>query len=197
MNRTLLAAALLLFACSKSPEPAAADQTKSAEKSAALPTKEQAAKIITEAPEFADFQFTYASWSVPLDKNALNDNTRKTVEELRAAGWLGYDGDGNVVLAKKAEEDRRFLVRSNRTLDIVPLAKKELMSIDSIARRADGNVQVGFTWRWIPNEVGSALRSGLIAEQLAATHRANARLLSTDGAWTLLIIEPVEGTAAQ
>lgn len=178
----------LTLGCSReqaSPAPAAAAPQKPA---APLPTSAQAKTIIEGSPEFPDFQFTYASWSVPLKKEALNPATKKTVEELRSGGWLGFDGDGNVVLSQKARNDKRFLVRSNDTLDVVPLAKKELLAVTSVAPKGDQST-ADFDWKWVPNEVGALLKSGLVAQQYAATHHARATLMFADGKWSVLLIE--------
>ena len=190
MRRALLLSTLLLAACAETPESTTPAGT--AAPQAVLPSPDEAAKLITDAPEFADFQFTYASWSVPLKKEALNENTRRTVEELRSAGWLGFDGDGNVVLAERAQNDRRFLVRSNGTLDIVPLAKKELITVESVVAAPQGQAAATFTWKWVPNEVGAALKSGLIHQQLNTPHRATARFMRSGDGWMLLILEPAE-----
>lgn len=173
-------------------EPATAAAAAPTPRALALPSPQEAAKLIEEAPEFGDFQFTYASWSVPLKREALNENTRKTVDELRSAGWLGYDGDGDVVLSAKAQNDRRFLVRPNGTVDIVPLAKKELVSVESVEPAPQDQALVTFMWKWLPNEVGSALKSGLIHQQLNTPHRATAKLMRSGDAWMLLNIETAE-----
>jgi hypothetical protein len=154
----------------------------------ALPTAAEAKAIIEQAAEFPDFQFTYASWSVPLKKEALNEATKKTVEELRGGGWLAYDGDGNVILTDKARNDKRFLVRSNDTLDVVPLAKKELLAVTAVEPKGE-EVVAAFEWKWIPNEIGALLKSGLLAQQYAATHHARATLMQSEGKWIVQIIE--------
>ena len=81
----------------------------------------------------------------------------------------------------KAKEDKRFLVRPNGTLDVVPLAKKELVSIDAVRGE-----RVDFTWKWIPNEVGALLK-----DRFAGDQKATATLLWDGTTWTVLRIEAV------
>ena len=121
----------------------------------------------------------------------MNEAHRRTVQELREAGWLAVDGDGNAVLTERAKSDKRFLVRSNASLDIVPLAKKEIVTFSAPQPLPDGKVQVAIDWRWLPNEIGSALKSGLVAQVFAKPHRAKATLMASDGGWTVLMIEPL------
>lgn len=122
----------------------------------------------------------------------MNEAHRRTVQELREAGWLAIDGDGNAVLTERAKNNKRFLVRSNASLDIVPLAKKEIVAVSAPQLLPDGKAQVTIDWRWLPNEIGSALKTGLVAQVFAKPHRAKAMLMASDGAWTVLIIEPIE-----
>jgi hypothetical protein len=187
MKNALVLFCLLPIACSR-PEVPAASAPKPALQ---LPTPTEARAIIESSAEFPDFQFTYASWSVPLRKDAQNEATKKTVNELRAGAWLGYDGDGNVILADKARNDKRFLVRPNGTLDVVPLAKKHLVSVTSIEPKGEEAVAT-FVWLWEPNEIGALLKSGLLPMQYAAPHRARATLMQSDGKWIVQLIEEVQ-----
>ena len=65
---------------------------------------------------------------------------RQSVRELADAGWLAVDGAGDVTLTAKSRNDRRFLLRSNGLLDIVPLAKKEMGTVQSVQANEDGTV---------------------------------------------------------
>jgi hypothetical protein len=188
-NLLLLCAALSL-ACSTPEE--STKQTAAAATATTAPslTPESARQLLESSPEWSDYQFTYASWSVPLRAREMNDAHRRTVQELREAGWLAVDGDGNAVLTEKAKNNKRFLVRSNASLDIVPLAKKEIVAVSAPQPQPDGNTQVTIDWRWVPNEIGSVLKSGLVAQVFASPHRAKATLMPSDGGWTVLMIEP-------
>ena len=86
----------------------------------------------------------------------------------------------DVVLTPKARNDKRWLVRANGVVDIVPLARKEL--IDVTAVHGD---KVDFTWHWIPNEIGKVLA---LYDQ--SPQRATATLLPMGSNWTVLRIEP-------
>ena len=190
MNRAITAVAFstLLLACGKQENPVVATSTP-AHPTIPLPREAEAKDLLAASNELADYQFTYASWSIPLDRAAQNEATKKTAQELRAAGWIGLDGDGNVVLSDKARNDHRFLVRPNRTLDIVPLAKKEVVAVQSVQPKPDGDAIVEFEWKWIPNEIGSVLKSGLIQQQYATFHHARATLMQSEGKWAVEMIE--------
>jgi hypothetical protein len=154
------------------------------------PTTEAAKQLITDSAAFSDYQFTNASYSLPLKRSRFNEVTSKGAEELRAAGWIRFEGD-DVVLEPKAESDRRWLVRPNGFVDIVPIAKKELTEVSSVTPQADGNLKANLCWQWIPNEVGSAFKSGLVRERIETMHCAIADLQpSDDGGWEVLLVEP-------
>ncbi|HUF17269.1 MAG TPA: hypothetical protein VMS12_04400 [Thermoanaerobaculia bacterium] len=154
------------------------------------PDSGEAKKLIADSAAFSDYQFTNASYSLPLKRSRFNEVTRKGAEELRAAGWIRFEGD-DVVLEPKAETDRRWLVRPNGFVDIVPIAKKELTEVSSIVPQADGNLKANLCWQWIPNEIGSAFKSGLVRERIDAMHCAIADLQpAEDAGWEVLLVEP-------
>jgi hypothetical protein len=179
---------LLVLACGgESPQPAT---TSSAPPAAPPPpTADQARTLIAAAPEFGDFEFTNAAFTLPLQRSAMNEPQRAAAKDLTKAGWIALDGD-TLKLTAKSEHDRRFLLRPNGTLDIVPLAKKELVGVTSVAAGSEGPV-VTFTWKWLPNEIGTAFQSGPVAERFAGTQTAKATLLwdASAGAWVVLRIE--------
>ena len=144
------------------------------------PTIEQARTLVAESPEFSEYQFTNAAYSLPMDRRLLNAPAREVANALKKAGWISFDGAGNVVLQHKAEIDRRFLVRSNGVVDIVPLAKKEFGDVTSV----NGDV-AAFTWTWKPNEIGA-----LFGSRYEGVQNANATLLWDGSKWTILKIEP-------
>jgi hypothetical protein len=180
---------VLLLACSPSEEPA--PTTAAAASPAppiAAPTTDEAKAIIGESADFGDFQFTGVSWSAPLKKSAMNEPTLANARELVDAGWLRFSGD-DLKLAAKAEGDKRFLIRPNGFLDIVPLAKKELTSVAPPTLNPDGTARSEFCFRWIANEVGSSFRTGLLAERLASEHCGIATLQrKQDGGWEVLLL---------
>jgi hypothetical protein len=166
MKRLLLA--LLFVACTAekpAPPPAA-----EAPKTPPPPSAEQARELIANAPEFGDYQFTNASVSIARrDANA---------EALAKAGWIHFDASGNVALSPKAQTDKRFLLRQNGILDVVPLAKKELVAVTAV-RGAD----VEFTWKWVPNEIGT-----LFPDKFAGERKNTATLLWDGANWIVLRI---------
>lgn len=153
------------------------------------PTAEAVKPIIEGSAEWGDFRFTYVSASLPMRASAMHEGHRQSVKELREAGWLSVDGDGNVVLSTRAKGDKRFLERPNATLDIVPLAKKEFGTVESLQPQPDGSVIATVSWRWLPNEVGASFKSGLVQQELTATHRARVTLQHDGTRWSVWLIE--------
>ena len=47
-----------------------------------------------------------------------------------------------------------------------------------------------FTWRWIPNEVGTAFTSGPVHDRFSATQNATANLMWNGTEWTMITVEP-------
>ena len=52
----------------------------------------------------------------------------------------------------------------------------------------DGTLFVDFSWRWIPNEVGSAFKSGLVRTRFDTAQNARAHLTPSEGTWQILSI---------
>lgn len=154
-----------------------------------LPTVEEARQLIAASAEFSDYQFTNASWSLPMKRSAMNEVALASAKELVRAGWIRFDGD-NVVLTAKAASDKRWLVRPNGFVDLVPLAKKELTEVAAVQASADGNARANFCWKWIPNEVGASFTSGLLSERFSSMQCASATLQPREGGgWEVLLLE--------
>jgi hypothetical protein len=175
--RQLALAMVLVIGCANeapvsSPPPAAAPLPP--------PSIEDAATLVSSSPEFSDYQFTNAAYSL-----ALKNPPADVAKALRKAGWISLDGDGNVVLTAKAKADKRWLVRQNGFVDIVPLAKKEFIGASAVRPDPDG-AAVDFTWKWTPNEIGDAF----MKERYAGTQKATATLLRDGSSWTVLRIKP-------
>jgi hypothetical protein len=126
-----------------------------------MPAAAAAKELIAGSPEFGDYQFTDAAVTIPTTRGAMNEPARKNAAALVKGGWLGWSGD---LLVVKKTDDKHFLVRPNGTLDIVPLAKKEFGDIKAV----HGD-RVDFTWHWVPNEIGKALRFDEKEQQASAT----------------------------
>ena len=195
MHKSLALTSLLVFmipACS--PTEDTAEPTLTAETTTAAapapPSAAEAKELIESSAAFSDYQFTNAAFSLPLQSSRFNEVTKTAAEELAAAGWLRIEGD-EVVLEEKAKTDPRWLVRPNGFVDIVPIAKKALTDVTAIRPQPDGNLKANLCWTWIPNEVGSAFKSGLVRERFDATHCAIALLQpGEDGTWEVLLVEP-------
>jgi hypothetical protein len=190
MKRMLLI--LLLTAACSSEKPAIADAeaSKTARPATpAAPTVPQARELIASSADFGEYEFTNAGFTLPVSGAAMNEPTRASAKELAAAGWLAMDTNGDISLTDKSRSDKRFLLRPNGLLDIVPLAKKEMGEVSGVRPNDDGTVTVDFTWRWIANEVGSAFRTGPIYDHFAAQQDGRATLMWDGSAWTIVKIE--------
>ena len=180
---------LLLFAACRAPEPARTTSSSAPAKPAvAPPSAADAQRIVAASPEFSDYEFTNASVTLPM-KSPMPPYLAADAKQLAAAGWL-REGAGGIELAPKAKGDKRFLVRQNGYLDVVPLASKELTAVTTVKPSADGTASADFTWKWIPNEVGSAFARGPLHDRYAAPQAATATLMWDGSAWTVLRITP-------
>lgn len=189
MKRILL---ILLFAAACSSEkPAIADAEASKAKPdpPPPPTAVRARELIASSADFGEYEFTNAGFTLPVSGAAMNEPARVSARELAAAGWLAMDTNGDISLTDKSRSDKRFLMRPNGLLDIVPLAKKEMGDVTAVRSSEDGTATVDFTWRWIANEVGSAFRTGLVHDRFAAQQDGRATLMWDGSAWTILKIE--------
>ena len=190
MTRLLLACLFaLLVACNgKAPEHGAAtDSATAAPRPPAPPEAAAAATLIAESAEFSEFEFTNAGYSLALKSSAMNAPARAVAKELAAAGWISFRGD-DVVLAKKAEGDRRWLVRPNGFVDIVPLAKKEFIAVTGLEPQNDGTVAAAFSWRWIPNDIAQAFHQSELYQRYDGDRRTTATLMWDGSHWTVLRI---------
>lgn len=186
--KRLLATLLLIAACSS--ETTQTTETSATTKAATPPpTAEQAREIVASAPELAEYEFTNAAISIPVSAANMSEPIRKNAQELAAAGWIEFNGK-EVWLTEKSRGDKRFLLRDNGILDIVPLAKKELVSIDAVRANPDGSPAIDFTWRWVPNDIATALKTGPTAERYATEQHATATLIWDGTSWSVLQITP-------
>lgn len=185
----LLVAATLIACNGSSHETKPAAPAAAAKPSAPPPTTDEAKTLLANSAEFSEYEFTHAAYTLPLSKAAMNPEARKAAADLKAAGWIRFDGAGTVVLSEKAKSDKRWLVRQNGVVDLVPLARKEVTGVTSVRPQPDGNVAVDFTWKWIANEIGSAFRSGPVHDRYAAgEQKATATLFRDADAWSVLRI---------
>ncbi|HYH09873.1 MAG TPA: hypothetical protein VEK11_22685 [Thermoanaerobaculia bacterium] len=189
-----IAILLLLTACS-SDEPAATNTTTASESAAAAastapPTADQARALIEKSGEFSQHEFTFASVSMPVSGAAMNEATRATARQLVDAGWLSLDpGTNDIMLTEKSRGDKRFILRENGLLDVVPLAKKEMGTVEAVRKNPDGTLTVDFNWKWLPNEVGQSFKTGAVHDRFAATQNAKANLMWNGTEWVMLSVE--------
>jgi hypothetical protein len=189
MKRILVALALLA-ACS-SEKPSAT--TTAAQPSGPPPTAAQARATIEKSSEFSQHEFTNAAISLPMAGSSTNPATRETVRQLAAAGWLAVDPAGEIMLGDKSRSDKRFIIRENGLMDIVPLAKKELGDVTAVRVNPDGTVNADFNWHWIPNEVGSVFTTGPLHDRFAGTQNATANLMWNGTGWAMISVEKSKG----
>ena len=188
MKRLLTICILLLAACS-SDEKAAAEQAAPKAVSPPPPTTLEARELIAASPEFGEYEFTNAGFTTPVSGAMMSEPVRQSVRELAAAGWLAVDRAGDVTLTSKSRGDKRFLLRANGLLDIIPLAKKEIGEVRSVSAQPDGTLLVDFHWRWLPNEVGRVFETGPVHDRYAAEQDGRASLMWDGTNWIVLQIE--------
>jgi len=181
-----IALAFFLFACGGE-KPAAPEAGKSTAK-LAPPTIEQAHELLAASPEFGDYQFTHASLALPLERSRMNEPAREAAHDLEKGGWIETQRD-HIVLSSKSAEDKRFNVRPNGFLEIVPLAKKEITEVGAVAESPDEKPIVTFCFKWIPNAVGVSLTKGSQKERFGAMHCAKATLIRIGEKWEVKAIE--------
>ncbi|HYI11865.1 MAG TPA: hypothetical protein VEK57_22605 [Thermoanaerobaculia bacterium] len=186
-----LAIFLLLFAACSSETPASSNEPAQSEAKPAAPppSVQQAQELIANAPDLAELEFTNAAVSIPVAGSSMSEVTRGQAKELAAAGWISFDGAGDIMLNDKSRSDKRFLLRPNGILDVVPLAKKELVQVEAVRADPDGTASADFTFKWIPNEVGASFQSGIVADRYAAMHKATATFIWDGTSWSVLKIE--------
>jgi hypothetical protein len=186
----LLSTSLLLISCSGPSEThstANEAQPPAAAKTPPPPDVATAAQIVASSPEFGEFEFTNASFSLPLKESMMNEPARAAAKDLVDAGWIVMSG-GDVALGTKANGDRRFLIRPNGFVDLVPLAKKEFLGVHALKPQPDGTVNAEFTWKWIPNDIAVSFRGGELKSRFEGERAAAATLMWDGSAWTVLRI---------
>jgi hypothetical protein len=195
--QSLACLSLLLLApgCEKHEPPVAATETRAATPKLAPPSVAQAVLVIRESPEFGDFHFTDAAVSIPVEGASRHGEQSLDAGALIQDGWLA--GKADLELTDRARNDRRFIIRPNRVLDVVPLAKKELLEVVSVLDNHDGTVAVTFNWHWLPNEIGRAFppRSLLGRRFRQPSYRAVATLQNDGHVWSVRKIAIPSGFA--
>ena len=176
-------------ACSNEPVPPATPDAQTKPQAPAPPQAAAVGELIAGSPEFGDYQFTNAAVSIPVAGSQMSEPTRALARELASAGWIAFDGAGDIMLTDRSRSDRRFLMRENGILDIVPIAKKEMGEVGTVRQNPDGTASADFTWRWVPNEVGSSFKSGMVHDRLASIQQARATLIWDGTAWSVLGID--------
>lgn len=189
MKRTLTILALLLAACAGENPATSTSGSAPAAPATPPPSATEAKAIIEKSGAFSELEFTNAAYSLPVAAANLNDVTRDAAKQLAAAGWLDFDGSSDIALNDKSGTDKRFLLRDNGILDIVPLARKEMGEVTAVRPNPDGSVNVDFTWKWIPNEVGQAFKSGMLHDRYAAPQDSSANLMWNGTEWVVISIE--------
>ena len=189
MRKLLIAIVFVLGACSgeqKTQTTAAAKP-----KTPPPPTTAEAKEIVANSPDFSEYQFTNAAYTLPMKKSAMNEPARAAAKDLSAAGLIKFVGD-DLQLTEKSGADKRLIIRPNGYVDLVPIAKKELGEVTTVRPQPDGMILVDFGWKWIPNEVGQAFKSGFVKERFDAPQKATAKLMWDGKSWTILRIDEVK-----
>jgi len=190
----LLTLSFFLTACGGSETPSAPPTVETKQATlVAPPSPETAAETIANAPEFSEYKFTRAAYSLPMPGSMLKGPALEAAQDLEKTGWILLDPAGNIVIAGKSVNDKRFIVRDNGSLDIVPLARKEFVSVEATGHDDEGDVTIDFTWRWVPNEVAQAFERGRIATRFEGEQRARATIYpAKDGSWKIMRIVEIK-----
>jgi hypothetical protein len=190
MRITLSLAVLIAIGCGGAERPQEATAPPAARQPATPPPPAlaEAQTLIANSAEFSEYEFTNAAYTLPMQQSAMHEPARAVAADLRKAGWIAVDGSGTVVLTPKAKGDKRFLVRQNGVMDIVPLARKEVIAADAVTRDEAGAPVVDFRWRWVPNEIGE-----LFGDRYSGEQQARATLLWDGSQWSILRIRPRSG----
>lgn len=190
MRRILIALLVPLFLATCAPEQAVTDTTAVATKRPrpAAPTPAEAQALVASSAEFSEFEFTNAGWTTPVSGAAMSTPVRDEARQLAEAGWIMLEKTGDVALNERSRNDKRFLLRANGILDVVPLAKKEIGEVLAVRDR-EGEVTVDFSWHWTPNEVGTAFKTGAVHDRFAAPQQATATLLHDGNGWGVLRVD--------
>lgn len=146
----------------------------------ACPSATDAQGIVEASSDFGELDFTQAAVTIPMKKSAMNAPQLANAKRLATAGWLKFDGD-EVVLSK-GKSDPRFNVRPNGFIDVVPIAKKKLISASNVRPTSDG-CDTDIQWAWVPTEVGAAFKE---TDLFAPTHHGTATLMWDGANWTML-----------
>jgi len=141
----VIAIALLLFTACGAPEVPQTTSSAAPAKTIPPPSAAQAQPIIADSATFSDYEFTNASATLPLTA-PMPPYLAADAKQLIAAGWLRRGSQG-LALTTKSKDDKRFLVRPNGYVDIVPLASKELTGVTAVRPETDGTVSADFTWK--------------------------------------------------
>jgi hypothetical protein len=149
----------------------------------ACPSATDAQGIVEASSDFGELDFTQAAVTIPTKKSAMNPPQLDNAKRLATAGWLKLDRD-EVVLTK-GKGDPRFNVRPNGFIDIVPIAKKKLISASNVRSTSDG-CQADIKWAWVPTEVGAPFKQ---SDLFVPTHNATATLMWDGANWTMLRIQ--------
>ena len=184
--RRLLCLALFLAACSGGEAERTATSAPETKPATPPPSVAEAREIVASSAELGEYRFTDAGISLPVAGSMMNEPARVTAKALTREGWIALDGAGDATLTAKAQGDKRFLLRPNGLLDIVPLAKKEMGEVSAVRLEPDGTAIADFTWSWAPNEIGA-----LMEEKFPVTRHARSSL-RWDGLW-LSVVKGVEG----
>lgn len=192
MKKCLIALAFICVCCSGSEAPPTTSSAaaKPRAKTPPAPSAVEAKNLVENSQEWSEYQFTNAAYTLPMKKSAMNEPARKAAADLIAAKWIRFSGN-DVELTGRASTDKRFLVRPNGYVDLVPIAKKEFGTVTAVRANPDGTASADFDWKWMPNEVGQAFKSGIVKERFDAQQRAAAKLMWNGKSWNILRIDPL------
>lgn len=144
---------------------------------------DNAAKSISALDGFKREAHFWIQTGAPL-RSAFSCYTQAEVERtplnqfVAARGWVRYESREAVIgfgtkascpamaltpagEAASAQWTRRRVALNQGTAWAVPIGRREFLGVTEVEAAADGSTQVEFDWRWVPNEIGAALRTSV------------------------------------
>ncbi|MGA7614710.1 MAG: hypothetical protein WBX15_05950 [Thermoanaerobaculia bacterium] len=149
--------------------------------------------MILAAPEWSDYDFSEAAWTLPMDRPIENPITLQMAKDLQAAGWIVLESTQRIALTTRALNDRHFIARPSGVVEMVPMAVKEFDGVETVRPAEDGNVAVDFKWHWNPNAVGASFKSGFLHDRYTTPREGTAILQPSNGKWKVWLIQDKKG----
>jgi hypothetical protein len=162
-------------------------------------TRSRAAQLIQKAQGFAE---PYVAVIPPagyvIDEMAFRLPVYSVLRGFESLGFVEFKwkrrdpvtGDWHATfLTPRGKDESKGWAPTAQGGWTVPLADRALVEVTGIATESQGNAEVEFTWKWIPNKMGDALsaikRFPIDGEGTGTIHNAVATFRLFDDGWRL------------